>query len=103
MSTTVGNLPPPFPNAAQSLSRISGDAQLRERVERASENAAIQTDLSPEALRTGQSTEAPEIIAQQDATANTPQPAREVQGADTPNPIESAATGESGQSVDLSV
>jgi hypothetical protein len=44
MGTNIGDLPPPFPNAAQSLSRMSGDAQLRERVERASESKPIKTD-----------------------------------------------------------
>lgn len=48
MSSIFGNLPPPFPNAAQSLSRLSGDAQLRERVERASEHKPIRTDFPPE-------------------------------------------------------
>lgn len=51
MGTNIGDLPPPFPNAAQSLSRISNDAQLRERVERASENKPIKTEFPVDTVK----------------------------------------------------
>jgi len=44
MSSDISKLPPPFPNAAQALTRIANDAQLRARVEQASENAPIRAE-----------------------------------------------------------
>lgn len=44
MSSNIGSLPPPFPNAAISLSKIASNSQLRAEIERSSENAPIQTD-----------------------------------------------------------
>lgn len=41
MSSDISKLPPPFPNAAQALTRVASDAQLRARVDQASENAPI--------------------------------------------------------------
>jgi hypothetical protein len=48
MSINLGSLPPPFPNAASSLSKIASNAQLRQAVEEASENKPIQTGVSSE-------------------------------------------------------
>lgn len=45
MSSNIGSLPPPFPNAAISLSKVASNAQLRAEIERSSENAPIQTDI----------------------------------------------------------
>ena len=42
--SSINNLPPPFPNAAQSLSKVASDAQLKARIERASESAPIKTE-----------------------------------------------------------
>ncbi len=42
--SSINNLPPPFPNAAQSLSKVASDAQLKARIERASETAPIKTE-----------------------------------------------------------
>ncbi len=44
MSNGISKLPPPFPNAAQALTRVATDAQLRARVEQASENAPIRAE-----------------------------------------------------------
>ena len=44
MSSGISKLPPPFPNAAQALTRVATDAQLRARVEQASENAPIRAE-----------------------------------------------------------
>lgn len=46
--SSIGNLPPPFPNAAQSLSKVAGDAQLRARIEQSAENAPIKTSFPTE-------------------------------------------------------
>lgn len=48
MSSNIGSLPPPFPNAAISLSKVAGNAQLREAIEQSSENKPIQTGISSE-------------------------------------------------------
>jgi hypothetical protein len=48
MSSNIGSLPPPFPNAAISLSKVAGDAQLREAIEQSSESKPIQTGISSE-------------------------------------------------------
>lgn len=45
MSSNIGSLPPPFPNAAISLSKVASNAQLRAEIERSSEKAPIQTDI----------------------------------------------------------
>lgn len=45
MSSNIGSLPPPFPNAAISLSKIASNAQLRDQIERSSENKPIQTSV----------------------------------------------------------
>lgn len=45
MSSNIGSLPPPFPNAAISLSKIASNAQLRDEIERSSENKPIQTSV----------------------------------------------------------
>ena len=43
MGANINKLPPPWPNAAQALSRVAADAQLRERVQQASDNAPIKS------------------------------------------------------------
>lgn len=48
MSSNIGSLPPPFPNAAISLSKVASNAQLREAIEQSSENKPIQTGVSSE-------------------------------------------------------
>ena len=42
MSNLIGNLPPPYPNAALTLTKAAGELQVRENLERV-------TDTSPEA------------------------------------------------------
>lgn len=42
MSSSIGKLPPPWPNAALTLTKVAGELQIRENVERV-------TDTSPEA------------------------------------------------------
>ena len=44
MSTDMSKLPPPFPNAAQALTRVASDAQLRARIEQVSESAPIRSE-----------------------------------------------------------
>lgn len=51
--SSIGNLPPPFPNAAQSLSKVAGDAQLRARIERSAEQAPIKTSFPSEESKPG--------------------------------------------------
>lgn len=48
MSSNIGSLPPPFPNAAISLSKVASNAQLREAIEKSSDNKPIQTGISSE-------------------------------------------------------
>lgn len=50
MSSNIGSLPPPFPNAAISLSKVASNAQLREAIEQSSENKPIQTGISSEEI-----------------------------------------------------
>lgn len=45
MSINLGSLPPPFPNAAISLSKVASNVQLREAIEQSSENKPIQTGI----------------------------------------------------------
>ncbi len=48
MSINLGSLPPPFPNAAISLSKVASNVQLREAIEKSSENKPIQTGIHSE-------------------------------------------------------
>lgn len=48
MSINLGSLPPPFPNAAISLSKVASNVQLREAIEKSSENKPIQTGVFSE-------------------------------------------------------
>ena len=50
MSINLGSLPPPFPNAAVSLSKVASNVQLREAIEKSSENKPIQTGISSEEI-----------------------------------------------------
>lgn len=43
MSSNIVNLPPPWPNAAIALSRLAGNVQLQERIDRSAEKVAIKT------------------------------------------------------------
>lgn len=43
MSSNIAQLPPPWPNAALALSKLAGNVQLQERIDRSSENAPIKT------------------------------------------------------------
>jgi hypothetical protein len=50
MSSNISKLPPPFPNAAQALNRVASDAQLRARVDQASESAPIRAESAKSVL-----------------------------------------------------
>ena len=63
MSSDISKLPPPWPNAAQALSRVASDPHLREQVRQASENAPIRSD-----FKSGSASDDKSVKASSEAT-----------------------------------
>lgn len=53
MSNLIGNLPPPYPNAAQALSKVSQDAELRAQMKKTAEEQQVRTSPSDSGAQSG--------------------------------------------------
>lgn len=55
-SSLIGNLPPPYPNAAQALSKVATNAELRAQIKESSEKNEVKPSSESNAEGSGSST-----------------------------------------------